>query len=161
LSKKSNNAFTTKIDKTILGGRKYLELNHLSEPVFVGYREQTKLEVPSENFMRYVLSSSDSGTLSNMCLVQMNLNKKINSIDIGRESQDSSSEIKVQYIDKNGKFYNSASSQTHKIIISGEMMDNHGDQTDSKINIKINYQDNSTQFMSSYCSPNTYLVEQL
>jgi hypothetical protein len=161
LSKKSNNAFTTKIDKTILGGRKYLELNHLSEPVFVGYREQTKLEVPSENFMRYVLSSSDSGTLSNRCLVQMNLNKKINSIDIGRESQDSSSEIKVQYIDKNGKFYNSASSQTHKIIISGEMMDNHGDQTDSKINIKINYQDNSTQFMSSYCSPNTYLVEQL
>jgi len=48
-----------------------------------------------------------------------------------------------------------------KIIIFG---DNHGDTEDggdSKINLKITFKDSSVQYLSSYCSPNTYLVEQL
>lgn len=147
--------------RTNLGARRYLELNHQSEPIFLGFRDAQKIEVPAENLINFILSRFENSKLGNRCLVQVNLNKKVSRMEVGSESVASSLNTYVQVLDRDGKFYDSVSEKTHKIIVVGENDGADELSKDSKINIKIEYQDGSEQFLSSYCSPNTYLVEQL
>ncbi len=161
VAKVNQHTFKTDFNKTSLGGRKYLELNHLEEPVFVGFRDVNKLVIPSENFMRSILSQFKTQNLANRCLIQVNLGKKAISVETAAESVGQNLETKIQILDEDGRFYDSLSTKSEKIIISGDI---HGDTEgggDSKINIKITFKDSSIQYLSSYCSPNTYLVEQL
>jgi len=161
VAKVNQHTFKTDYNKTSLGGRKYLELNHLDEPIFVGFKDVNKLVIPSENFMRSILSQFKKQNLANRCLIQVNLGKKAISVETATESVGQSLETMIQILDEDGRFYDSLSTKSVKIIIFG---DNHGDTEDggdSKINLKITYKDRSVQYLSSYCSPNTYLVEQL
>ena len=144
-----------------LAGRRYLELNHQSEPVFVGIRDNNNITVPSENFMNFILSKVEGRKLGNRCLIQVNLNKTANNVDVASESIGQSLMTSTQMLDSDGKFYDSLSAKTNKIIIVGEGQASSDISLDSKINIKIEYEDGSVQFLNSYCSPNTYLVEQL
>lgn len=157
------NDHTYKIDfeTVLLGSRKYIELSHQSEPVFIGFKEKTRLEVPSENFMRHVLSRLEDSQLGNRCLVQVNLSKKVSQVEVGAESTASSLMTSYQALDTDGKFYDSVGEKTRKIIIVGESHSAPELNQDGKINLKITYQDGSVQYLGSYCSPNTYLVEQL
>lgn len=148
-------------ERVLLGARKYIELNHLEEPVFVGFTNSSKLVAPAENLIRYVLSRFENSKLGNRCLVQINLNKKIAGFSVGSESVDSSIMISSQVLDSDGKFYDSASDKSRKVLIVGESQASDEVSKDAKINIKIEYQDGSEQYLNSYCSPNTYLVEQL
>lgn len=160
-SKMTNHMFRTNFDKILLGGRRYLELTHQSEPVFVGFRDNTKLEVPSENLMRHVLSRFQGPSLVNRCLVQINMKKKPLRVDVGSESAGDSLSTNVKVLDADGKFYDSVGPKSNKIFILGETHGSSEYLMDSKINIKVSYQDGSVDFVGSYCSPNSYLVEQL
>jgi hypothetical protein len=66
----------------------------------------------------------------------------------------------VQYLDADGRFYDSASEKTRKVIVYGENQGPDEEMT-GKVNVKIMYLDGTVDFLGSYCSPNTYLVEQL
>jgi len=161
VAKVNQHTFKTDYNKTSLGGRKYLELNHLDEPIFVGFKDVNKLVIPSENFMRSILSQFKKQNLANRCLIQVNLGKKAISVETATESVGQSLETKIQILDEDGRFYDSLSTKSEKIIISGDTHGDTEDGGDSKINLKITYKDSSVQYLSSYCSPNTYLVEQL
>lgn len=161
-SKKINNhTYKMSFGSINLAGRRYLELNHQSEPVFVGIRDNNNITVPSENFMSFILSKVEGAKLGNRCLVQINLSKKAEKVDVASESIGQSLMTTTQLLDKDGKFYDSLSDKSRKIIIIGEGQGSSDVSLDSKINVKIQYQDGSVQFLNSYCSPNTYLVEQL
>ena len=157
----NNHTYKVPFGSSHLGGRRYLELNHQSEPVFVGIRDNNTVSVPSENFMRYMLSKVEGARLGNRCLVQVNLAKEAQKFEIASESVSQSLMIHTQVLDSDGKFYDSLSAKTRKIIVIGENQGSAEISADSKINIKIINQDGSVQFLNSYCSPNTYLVEQL
>ncbi len=157
----NNHTYKMPFNTSHLGGRRYLELNHQSEPVFVGIRDNTNITVPSENFMRFILSKVEGEKLGNRCLVQVNLSKKAEKFEVASESISQSLMTSSQLLDSDGKFYDSLSDKTQKIIIIGEGQGAADISPDAKINIKIQYQDGSVQFLNSYCSPNTYLVEQL
>jgi hypothetical protein len=157
----NNHTFETQFNKTLLGGRKYLELAHQAEPVFVGYKDASILVVPSENFMRYILSRFEGGKLGNRCLLQVNLSKKALKVDLASESVDDGLQTYIQVLDSDGKFYDSVGDKTQKVIVVGESQGSFEQGQDAKINFKVTYQDGSVQFIGSYCSPNTYLVEQL
>jgi hypothetical protein len=111
--------------------------------------------------MRYILSNFEDSKLGQRCLVQVNLSKKISSYEVQAESSSSTLQAFHQVLDRDGKFYESVSDKTRKIVILGESHATGETSRDAKINIKIDYQDGSQQFLNSYCSPNTYLVEQL
>lgn len=160
-SKINDHTYRTDFNRTLLGARKYLELSHQSEPVFVGFKEASSLDIPSENFMRYILSKFEDGRLGNRCLVQVNLAKKAVKVDVAAESVGTSLMTYTQILDADGKFYDSISSKSRKIIVVGENEGAPDLSQDGKINLKITYQDGSIQYLGSYCSPNTYLVEQL
>lgn len=159
--KLTTNKFKTDFKKTLLGGRKYLELTHQEEPVFVGYKSNNKLDIPSENFMRLILSNFEGSGLGNRCLIQVNLTKKAVKVDVGAESVQASVMPYVQMLDIDGKFYDSVGEKTTKVVVVGEAQGAPEVSKDSKINFKISYDDGSEEFFGSYCSPNTYLVEQL
>ena len=162
VSKKVNNhTYKMAFGSSNLAGRRYLELNHQSEPVFVGIRDNNNVTVPSENFMSFILSKVEGSKLGNRCLVQINLTKKAEKVDVASESIGQSLMTTTQMLDNDGKFYDTLSGKTRKIIIIGEGQGSSDVSLDSKINVKISYQDGSVQFLNSYCSPNTYLVEQL
>jgi hypothetical protein len=162
VAKKINNhTYETDFNRTLLGGRKYLELSHQHEPVFVGFKENMQLEVPSENFMRHILSKFEGSSLGNRCLVQLNLTKKASKVDVAAESVGASLMTYTQILDADGKFYDSVSSKSRKVIVVGENQGPQDNSQDAKINFKVTYEDGSVQFLGSYCSPNTYLVEQL
>lgn len=160
-TKINNHTYETSFTKTLLGSRKYLELNHQSEPIFVGFKEHNSLDIPSENFMRYILSKFEDSNLGNRCLIQVNLSKKVLKVDVGSESVGSSLMTYIQILDADGKFYDSAGPKSRKIIVVGENQGAPDYAQDAKVNFKISYQDGSVQYLNSYCSPNSYLVEQL
>lgn len=159
--KVNNHTYKMNFGASHLGGRRYIELNHQSEPVFVGIRDNNNVTVPSENFMRFILSKVEGAKLGNRCLVQVNLTKKAEKFEVASESVGSSLMTYTQVLDADGKFYDTLSEKTQKIIVIGESQASEEVSPDAKVNIKIQYLDGSTQFLNSYCSPNTYLVEQL
>jgi len=157
----NDHTYKMNFGKTLLGARSYLELNHLSEPTFIGFREKTSIDVPSENFMRFILSRFDDSKLGNRCLVQINLSKKADRMEVAAESVGASLVTYTQVLDADGKFYDSIGEKSRKIIVVGENHSNSEIDQNGKINVKIIFQDGTTQFLNTYCSPNTYLVEQL
>jgi hypothetical protein len=159
--KLSDHVYKVNFDRQLLANRRYFEVGHLSEPVFVGIRDVTKVSVPSENFMRFILSRVEGAKLGNRCLVQVNLSRKVARVDVGTESVANSLMTYTQLLDADGKFYDSVGEKTRKIIIVGENQGTPEQGQDSKINLKISYMDGTLQFLNSYCSPNSYLVEQL
>jgi hypothetical protein len=162
ISKKiSNNTYKLDFGSTNLAGRRYIELNNQQEPIFIGIRDNSSVSVPSENFMRFILSGVEGTKLGNRCLVQVNLENKIKNFDVASESVGASLMIQSQALDSDGKFYDSVSEKTKKLIIVGESHSSSTHYDDAKINIKIEYENGSEQYLSTYCSPNTYLVEQL
>lgn len=159
--KVSDNVYKVNFDQHLLANRRYLEISHLEEPVFVGVRDVSKLVVPSEHFMRFVLSRIEGAKLGNRCLIQVNLGKKVERVEVGSESVANGLMTYTQMLDNDGKFYDSASDKTRKVIVVGENQGAPEYGQDAKVNLKINYLDGSVQYLNSYCSPNTYLVEQL
>ena len=159
--KVNNHTYNLNFNSSSLGGRRYIELNHQSEPVFVGLRENSTVTVPSENFMRFILSKVEGGKLGNRCLVQVNLPKKALRYEVSSESAGAGLVTYAQVLDRDGKFYDSMSDKSQKVIIIGEGQASGNVSQDAKINVKIEFQDGTLQYLSSYCSPNTYLVEQL
>lgn len=159
--KVNDHTYKMNFGKTHLGGRQYLELTHQSEPIFVGLKENKTLSIPSERFMRYVLSNFEGGNLGNRCLVQVNLSKTVSKVDVGSESVGSNLMTYTQMLDTDGKFYESASNKTEKVVIVGENQSGSTANMDGRINIKVEYTDGSNEYLNTYCSPNSYLVEQL
>lgn len=158
--KLNQNTYRMDFGRALLGGRNYLELTHESEPIFVGTKGETNLSVPSEGLMRHILGSLPESKLGNRCVIQVNTKRKISDVTVASESVGEGLMVSTQYLDADGRFYESASEKTRKIIIVGENQGSEGD-TSGKVNLKITYLDGSFEFLGSYCSPNTYLVEQL
>jgi hypothetical protein len=134
-----------------LGTRKYFEFKHVKESIFVGKWSNSPLIIPSEGYIRYVLDQFDIN--GNECLVQLNLSKPIQRAVYSSKNDEYQNIPKALYLDRDGKFYESSSDETNRIFLMG--------QKQGIMNIKLDYIDGSSQFIQSYCSNNTYLVEQL
>lgn len=159
--KLDQNTYKMNFGKALLGGRNYLELTHESESVFIGTKSETELSVPSESFMRHILGSLPDSKLGNRCVIQVNLKKKVSEVEVAPESVDQALMTSAQYLDADGRFYETASGKTRKVIIVGENQGAPELDMTGKVNVKIQYLDGTHDFLGSYCSPNTYLVEQL
>lgn len=159
--KLNQNTYRVDFGKVLLGARNYLELTHERESLFVGTKNETKIAIPSENLIRHVLSSLPESQLGNRCAIQVNTKKKISEVLVGSESIGETLMVNAQYLDADGKFYESASEKTRKVVIFGENQGAEAQDMNGKVNLKITYLDGSVDFLGTYCSPNTYLVEQL
>lgn len=135
------------------GMRSYVELKHLSESVFVGRWDNNFVAVPSEQYMRHVLSNFNINSVGSNCLVQINLPKKASELYFNGQSRNGVMRMQTRILDKDGIFYTDLSNDSEKIFLLGEEQ--------GIINVKVKYVDGSLDYLQSYCSDNTYLVEQL
>ena len=136
-----------------LGARKYYELSHLEESLFVGRWSQESIIVPSEDYISHVISKFNLDQSDSKCIVQINFSKPIREIVFNGQSGNQNMNMQINVLDKDGKFYDSFSEQSERVFLMGEEQ--------GVISVKIDYTDGSKQFMQSFCSDSTYVVEQL
>lgn len=134
------------------GTRKYQEYKHLKESIFVGRWNSNYVDLPSEDYMRLILKQFNQTNISGSCLVQINLTKPAKEFSYNGLAKDGMY-VKAIILDKNGEFYDDLSLESKKVFLMGEKQ--------GIINFKVKYTDNSIDYLQSYCSENTYLVEQL
>lgn len=136
-----------------LGMRKYLELRHLGESIYVGYMDNKALHVPSKDYLNYVMDTFKIGDLDNKCLIQVNFSKNIIDMKVASESYKGPIGIEKLYLDKDGMFNTEASDFAKKVFMIGD--------TTGTINIEVEYADQSKDLIQTFCSSNTIIVEQL
>lgn len=153
ITKKTVNEFST--DKALysIGTRKYFELKHQGESIFIGRWNNYKINVPSESYKRFALGSFDLDSLNGHCMVQLNLSKQAKAMSFNGSSFRGSMSVEQRVLDSDGIFYRDLSNQSKKIFLMGEEQ--------GVINVEITYVDNTVDYLQSFCSQSNYLVEQL
>lgn len=153
IKKKTINMYELPKVKYPIGTRSYIELKHLSESVFIGRWNNREVDVPSETYMRFVLDQFSVESVNSQCLIQVNLNKPAKELFFNGQSNDRAMRMQARILDHDGLFYEDLSNESKKVFILGEQQ--------GIINLKVKYIDNSVDYIQSYCSDSTYLVEQL
>lgn len=136
-----------------LGMRKYLELNHLGETIYAGYQDNKSIHVPSKEYLNYVMDTFEIDSIENQCMIQINFEKPIVDFTYSSESLKGPIPFEVLYLDNDGMFNTDASDFAKKVFLIGD--------TSGSINVKVEYADNSKDYFQSFCSPDTFVVEQL
>ena len=136
-----------------LGTRKYYELSHLEESVFLGRWNNEYALIPSEEYIQFIMNNFNIGNSAAQCVVQINLSKKAKRINYEGLSSDGIMPIEMSILDEDGTFYTDFSENSEKIFLLGEAQ--------GQININLEYLDGTKEYLQSYCSESTYLIEQL
>jgi len=136
------------------GTRQYLELNHLDDSIFVGKWEEETIAIPSVDFMNQTLRAMEIDNLTGRCFVQVNLDKKeLEEVFLDGHGDNQGIYLKEKYLEDDGSLTGELSVRTKKIFIEGNQQ--------GIIDIKLKYTDETEDYLHSYCSLNTYLIEQL
>lgn len=151
--KESLYTYSIKTPYKSLGARKYLELTHLKAPIFLGYYEKTSLVVPNQEFIDYILDAFNYDNLETSCMIQLNLENHPEEIFYSGNAYNGQLGLEVKYLDGEGKLYSELTETTEKIFING---DRHG-----VVNIEVKYYEGKYDYIQTYCSMDTYLIEQL
>lgn len=159
--KLSTNTYRLKTPPLLLGSRHYLTLTHQNEEIFLGVDKSGSAEIPSESLIREVIRKFNLEGHASACLIQVNLNGPVKKYEVLAESH---AQAHVSYglaLDDDGQFYESLGESSRRLFIMSENQGGEETSANAKINIRLEYQDGSTRNFASFCSPNTYLVEQL
>lgn len=151
--KKALNAYDIKIPPQISGMRKYLEFKHLKDSIFVGSAGEKDIEIPSNDFIGKVLEMNQVSSLKDRCVVQINLMKDLREIKANGKNRSGEMFVETSYLDKDGNFSRDSAEMAEKVFIVGDL--------EGQFNVKLDYTDGSTEFLKTFCSEGTYLVEQL
>lgn len=154
-------AYKLRAAPLLLGSRHYVTLSHQSEEIFVGVDKSTEVEVPSEDLIREVIRKFGLAGHAAACLIQVNLDRPAKRYEVLAESHGQSHVSYGLVLDKDGQFYESLGESSRRLFIMSENQGGEEAARNAKINIRIEYQDGSKRNFSSFCSANTYLVEQL
>lgn len=150
--KKALNAYEMKVPVLVSGMRKYFEFKHLNDSVFVGSSEETEMEIPGNDFIAKVLDMNQVSSLKERCVVQLNLSKDIREIKANGKNKSGEMFVETSFIDNDGNFSRD-SELSEKAFVVGDM--------EGLFSVRVDYTDGSTEFLKTFCSEGTYLVEQL
>lgn len=152
-TQKALNLYEIQVPPSARGMRKYFELGHMGEVIVMGKTNQDKVTLPTRRLIGQILTELSLDDLSGRCLVQINTRKSVKSFEVEGEGRRGIMNINYQYLDAEGNFGRFESDTIKRIFVTGE------DQ--GVINAKINYFDGKNETIQTYCSSETYLVEQL
>ena len=151
--KKTLNAYELKIPTLISGMRKYLEFKHLKDSIFVGTWNELEIEIPSNDFIAKVLEMNQINSLKDRCVVQVNINKDLREIKVNGKNRSGEMFVETSFLDSDGNFSRDSSEIAEKAFIVGDM--------EGQLGIRLDYSDDSSEFVKTFCSEGSYLVEQL
>lgn len=136
-----------------VGTRKYFELKHMKRPIYIGRWNSDYVDVPSQQYRDFALSSFGANQLDYQCMVQINLEKKAKDIFFEGKSFRGSMVPEMRILDTDGIFYKDLSDQSRRVFLLGEMQ--------GALSVKIDYVDGSSDFLQTFCSAGGWVVEQL
>lgn len=139
-----------------LGYRKYFEVKLKKDSVFVGTQKNNKIDLPTEDYISEILSRFKLDNFKGNCVVQLNLSNKLKEIFIEGVVGNYVMKLDSLILDSNGMFYEEPDVNTEKVFIKGEVNQNNG-----MINILLKNFDGTEEYITTFCSDQTYLVEQL
>ncbi|MGZ3790264.1 MAG: hypothetical protein ACXVLQ_17155 [Bacteriovorax sp.] len=151
--KKTLNAYEIKVPTLVSGMRKYLEFKHLDDSVFVGSWNERDIEIPGNEFIGKVLEMNHVSSLKDRCVVQVNLSKDLREMKANGKNRSGEMFVETSYLDKDGNFSRDSAEMAEKAFIVGDM--------EGQFNVKLDYTDGSTEFLKTFCSEGSYLIEQL
>lgn len=151
--KRALNAYELKMPTMVSGARNYLELNHLSKALFVGTAEDTDLEIPSIGFIEKALEVNDLKEMGTHCLLQINIEKDPAHIRAAGKNKNGEMYLETSFLDRDGNFSRENSERSEKIFVTGEM--------EGLFGVRIDYTDGTSDFLKTFCSEGSYLMEQL
>lgn len=137
----------------IKGSRSYFELSYLSDSVFVGLDSNKTLELPSQEFIGETLRAFNMDGLNKECLLQINFPQKVRDFKILGESARGPAVFDMAFLDEDGVFSAELSPISNKVFLLGN--------EDGVFNIKVKYENGNEDYLRTYCSISTYLLEQL
>lgn len=151
--KKTLNAYELKVPTLVTGMRKYLEFKHLKDSIFVGVSSEKEVEIPGNDFIGKVLEMNQVNSLKEHCVVQLNLSKDLRGFTANGKNRSGEMFVETTYLDKDGNFTRDSFEYADKAFIVGDM--------EGQFSVKLDYTDGSSEFLKTFCSEGTYLVEQL
>ena len=153
--KTSSGKYSLNIPWGTKGSRTYIEVNHLESPIFVGVDGGNKLELPSLEFVQEIMRSFQiDGLNERECLVQVNFDKKeVVNVSLRGESAQGPMTFEQNFLDKDGVFTKYVSPMSGKLFILGN--------EEGIFPILVEYADGKKDYLRTYCSPGSYILEQL
>lgn len=151
--KKALNAYELKIPEMVAGSRKYLEFKHMPATLYVGTTSEKNIEIPGMDFIRRVLQANDMEEIGQRCIVQINLSKDLRDVKVSGKNKAGEMFTETSFLDADGNFTRDSAELAEKIYVVGDM--------EGQFGAKLEYTDGSTQFLKTYCSEGSYLIEQL
>ncbi|MFN8370002.1 MAG: hypothetical protein U0T83_05195 [Bacteriovoracaceae bacterium] len=136
-----------------VGEREYFEFGHMNETIFVGKNKDVEvIELPNEEYVDQIFKNLNLVNLENQCLTQINLSKKIKQAQIELTSQKGPAPLNISYYDIDGTFNGDITDETSKIYITGDEQ--------GAINMKLEYVDGTVDYLRTYCSIGSFVIEQ-
>lgn len=151
--KKALNAYEIKVPELVENSRKYLEFKHLGNSLFVGTDKTNDIEIPGNDFIKKVLEVSELSDLGSRCMVQLNLTKDLRDIKANGKNKQGEMFVETTFLDNDGNFSRDNSELSEKVFVSGDM--------EGMFNIRLDYTDGTTDFLKTFCSEGSYIIEQL
>jgi hypothetical protein len=128
-------------------------MKHLSDSIFVGTDANFDIDVPGNEFIARVLESNQVSSLKEHCVVQINVTKSLSGFTVNGKNHSGEMYTETTFLDEDGKFSKTDFEQAEKAFIVGDM--------EGIFNVKLEYSDESSQYLKTFCSEGTYVVEQL
>lgn len=151
--KRALNAYELKIPALPVGMRKYLDLKIYDEAVFVGVEHKSQIEIPTREYIEKILEKNQVSSLKDRCVVQINLGKELREIKAAGKNRSGEMFLEVSSMDRDGVFTSDNVELAEKVFLVGDQ--------EGLVNARLEYTDGSSEFLKTYCSEGTYLIEQL
>jgi hypothetical protein len=153
-SKRGMGVYEFDKNASIFGVRSYYELKHLKESIFVGVVGSRVVKIPTEEVIAKVLHQFKITDFKDQCIVQIDLSEKVpRTIDYHGILENGGMHIELLALDGDGHFYSEIGLDTKKIFLKGEKQGYMG--------IRLDLANDTNVYLTSFCSDQTYLIEQL
>lgn len=151
ITKSGVNNYSINSEYSPYGSKRYIRLQHMGVPFWIGQWSKTNIEVPSEQYMAYMMNNLSLNSLDGLCMVEFNFPKKVvNFNSIGRTGEDFLGGDRI-FLNEEGIFDESPSLYSVKGLLLGD--------ENSLINVQVQYEDGSEDLYSTVCAPGNYILE--
>lgn len=136
--------------------RRYYVVKGSKDNIYIGKLDQKRVKVPTEEYISEIIARFNVDNLAGQCIVQINLSKPAKEIKYDGVQPKYNINLDSFVVDKSGQSFDTVDVNTKLVFIKGEVGSQNG-----IISVKVKYFDNSVDYLKTYCSNNSYLVEQL
>ncbi len=151
LSKSGPNQYAFNHSVVPFGTKRMLNLDHMGAPIWFSFWDEESVTIPSENYLANMMNLLNLESLENICLIQIDLEKRVRQFTaIGRTGESFIGGDQI-FLREDGSLEDYISLNSIKAFLLGD--------ENSQVNIHLEYDDGTEDWVSSVCTPGNYFIE--